>query len=179
MRLGVDEAGVTELMAVAEHTRAMSALAKGLVLLPDIPEPPAAGRPALVALADPERIEEPARSLFGEIRTFTREALGMDRIPNLWRAIGGNPHYLESTWRKDQVVMAAGKLAARDKRLVALGVAMNGGCTYLIEYQAAILRRAGCTDRDLLEVMGVVDHYNALNTMSDGMQIASDIKPPS
>ncbi len=178
MRLGVDEAGVTELMAVAEHTRALSALAQGLIILPDIPEPPA-GRPALVALADPDRADEPQRSLYVEIRDFVRERLGMDRIPNLWRAIGSNPHYLESTWRKDQVVMSAGKLAARDKRLVALGVAMNGGCTYLIEYHAAILRRAGCTDRDILEVMGVVDHYNSLNTMSDGMQLESDIKPPS
>ena len=178
MRLGVDEAGVTELMAVAEHTRAMSALARGLVILPDIPEQPA-GRPALIALADPERADEPQRSLYVEIRSFAKEALGMDRIPNLWRAIGSNPHYLESTWRKDRVVMAPGKLAARDKRLVALGAAMNGGCTYLIEYHAAILRRAGCSDRDILEVMGVVDHYNALNTMSDGMQLESDIKPPS
>ena len=178
MRLGVDEVGVTELMAVAEHTRAMSALARGLVILPDIPEPPA-GRPALVALADPDTVDEPLRSLYAEIRAFAREALGMGRVPNLWRAIGGNPHYLESTWRKDRVVMAAGNLAAKEKRLVALGVAMNGGCTYLIEYHAAILRRAGCADRDILEVMGVVDHYNALNTLSDGMQLESDIKSPS
>ncbi len=178
MRLGMDEVGVTELMAVAEHTRALSALAQGLIILPDIPEPPA-GRPALVALADPDRADEPQRSLYVEIRAFAAEALGMDRIPNLWRAIGGNPHYLESTWRKDQVVMAPGKLAARDKCLVALGVAMNGGCTYLIEYHVAILRRAGGSDRDILEVMGVVDHYNSLNTMSDGMQLESDIRPPS
>jgi AhpD family alkylhydroperoxidase len=178
MRLGVDEVGVTELMGVAEHTRAMSALANGLIILPDIPEP-RDGRPALVALADPNGVDEPARSIFAEIRGFAREALGVERIPNLWRAIGSNPHYLESTWRKDQVVMASGKLAARDKRLVALGVAMNGGCTYLIEYHAAILRRVGANDRDILEVMGVVDHYNSLNTLSDGMQLESDIKPPA
>ena len=95
MRLGVDEVGVTELMAVAEHTRAMSALAHGMVVLPDLPEPPS-GRPALVALADPDRVDEPQRSLYVEVRAFVREHLGMDRIPNLWRAIGGNPHYLES-----------------------------------------------------------------------------------
>jgi AhpD family alkylhydroperoxidase len=178
MRLGVDEIGVTELMAVAEHTRSMTALARGLVVLPDIPDRPP-GRPALVALANPETTDEPGRSLFGEISAFAKTALGMERVPNLWRAIGNNPHYLESTWRKDQVVMAAGKLPARDKRLVALGVAMNGGCTYLIEYHAAILHRTGCTDHDLLEVMGVVDHYNSLNTLSEGMQIGSDIKPPA
>jgi len=73
MRLGVDEVGVTELMAVAEHTRAMSALARGLVILPDIPEPPA-GRPALGALAEPEAVDEPLRSLYAEIRASRAKA---------------------------------------------------------------------------------------------------------
>jgi alkylhydroperoxidase/carboxymuconolactone decarboxylase family protein YurZ len=75
--------------------------------------------------------------------------------------------------------MGPGRLAERDKRRVALGVAMNARARYMIEYHAAILRQAGDTDQDLLEVLGVVDHYNALNTLSDGMQIESDIRPPS
>ena len=48
----------------------------------------------------------------------------------------------------------------------------------MIEYHAAILRRAGDTDRAILEVLGVVDHYTTLNTLSEGMQIESDIRPP-
>jgi hypothetical protein len=35
-----------------------------------------------VALADPERADEPQRSLYLEIRAFARDALGMERIPN-------------------------------------------------------------------------------------------------
>jgi hypothetical protein len=60
---------------------------------------------------------------------------------------------------------------------VALGVAMAVRGRYMIEHSAALLRRAGDDDRDLLEVLGVVDHYTTLNTLSEGMQIDSDIKP--
>jgi len=28
------------------------------------------------------------------------------------------------------------------------------------------------------EILGVVDHYTTLNTLSEGMQIESDIRPP-
>lgn len=74
--------------------------------------------------------------------------------------------------------MADGALSARDKRRTALGVAMAIRGRYMIEYCAAILRHAGDTDRDLLEILGVVDHYTTLNTLSEGMQIESDIRPP-
>ena len=68
---------------------------------------------------------------------------------------------------------------ARDKRRTALGVAMAVRGRYMIEYHTAILRNGGDTDRDILEVLGVVDHYTTLNTLSEGMQIDSDIRPPS
>jgi len=51
----------------------------------------------------------------------------------------------------------------------------SGG--YMIEYCAAIVKHAGDTDRDILEILGVVDHYTTLNTLSEGMQIESDIRP--
>jgi AhpD family alkylhydroperoxidase len=73
--------------------------------------------------------------------------------------------------------MAEGALPARDKRRVALGVAMATRTRYMIEYHTAVLRRAGDTDRDLLEILGVVDHYTTLNTLSEAMQIESDIRP--
>lgn len=173
MRLGVDEAGVTELMAVTEHSRSLCVAAGGLLL--DSP----AGQAALVAPVDPAAAEGPARALLDEISAAADESAGTGRVASIWLALARNPHYLESTWRKEQVVMRAGALGARDKRRVALGVAMNAGSRYMIGYNAAILRRAGDTEEDLLEVLGVVDHYNSLNTLSDGMQLESDIRPPS
>ena len=172
MRLGVDEVGVTELMGVTEHTRCLGVVAAALLL------DGLGTEPALLPPLDPAAADGPVRNLLDEIRAAHEASMGTDRIPALWRALARNVHYLESTWRKEQVVMRAGALAARDKRRVALGIAMNAGSRHMIEYNAAILRHAGDTDEDLLEVLGVVDHYNCLNTLSDGMQIPSDIRPP-
>jgi alkylhydroperoxidase/carboxymuconolactone decarboxylase family protein YurZ len=173
MRLGIDEVGVTELMGVTEHTRCLGVVAAALFLdrLTD--------EPVLLPPLDPAAADGPVRSLLYEIRAAHEASVGTGRIPALWRMLARNGHYLEATWRKEQVVMRAGALAARDKRRVALGIAMNAGSRYMIEYNAAALRRAGDTDEDFLEVLGVVDHYNCLNTLSDGMQISSDIRPPS
>ena len=136
------------------------------------------GAGALVSPLDPAETTATARSLLDEVRAWAATALGTPEIPVIWRILARNPHYLEATWRKEVAVMAAGKLSARDKRRTALGVAMAVRGRYLIEHTATILRHAGDTDRDLLEILGVVDHYTTLNTLSEGMQIESDIRPP-
>jgi Carboxymuconolactone decarboxylase family len=173
MRLGVDEVGVTELMGVTEHTRCLGVVAAALFL------DRLADEPVLLPPLDPATADGPVGALLDEIRAAHEASVGTDRIPALWRVLARNVHYLESTWRKEQVVMRAGALGARDKRRVALGIAMTAGSRYMIEYNAAVLRHAGDTAEDFLEVLGVSDHYSCLNTLSDGMQIPSDIRPPS
>ena len=170
MRLGVDEVGVTELMGVTEHARAMATTAAALLL------ESLDGEAALIApLASGEVDPAP---LLGEIAAWARGAMDRPAAPVLWRILARNPHHLEATWRKEVALMAPGALSARDKRRVALGVAMAARARYMIEYHTTVLRHAGDSDRDLLEVLGVVDHYTTLNTLSEGMQIASDIRPP-
>jgi alkylhydroperoxidase/carboxymuconolactone decarboxylase family protein YurZ len=171
MRLGVDEVGVTELMGVSEHTRALATAAAGLCL-----DSLDAER-ALVAPLDPGSAEEPAKALLEEIASWAEAAMGRRAAPVLWRVLAHNPHYIAATWRKERALMADGTLSAHDKRRTALGVAMAMGGRYMIEYCAAILKHAGDTDRDILEILGVVDHYTTLNTLSEGMQIESDIRP--
>lgn len=173
MRLGVDEIGVTELLGVTEHTRALATAAAGLCL--DALE---ADR-ALVPPLDPGAAEAPVTELLAEIAAWADRAMGRRVAPTLWRVLAHNPHYIEATWRKECALMAEGALSARDKRRTALGVAMAIRGRYMIEYNAAILRHAGDADRDILEILGVVDHYTTLNTLSEGMQIESDIKPPA
>jgi alkylhydroperoxidase/carboxymuconolactone decarboxylase family protein YurZ len=173
MRLGVNEVGATELMGVTEHTRALATTAAALLL-----ESLESER-ALIPPVDPAVAAGEVGALLDEIARSSQAAMGRAGVPLLWRVLARNPHHLESTWRKETVVMGAGALSARDKRRTALGVAMAVRARYLIEYNAAILRHAGDTDRDLLEVLGVVDHYTTLNTLSEGMQIESDIRPPA
>jgi alkylhydroperoxidase/carboxymuconolactone decarboxylase family protein YurZ len=171
MRLGVDEVGVTELMGVTEHARATATAAGALGL--------DAGDRPLVPPLDVADAEGPVRATLDEIADWWRRATGASDVPSLWRILARNPHYLEATWRKDVALMGDGVLSARDKRRTALGVAMAVRGRYMIDYHAAILRAAGDTDRDILEVLGVVDHYTTLNTLSEGMAIESDIRPPS
>lgn len=171
MRLGVDEAGVTELMGVTEHARALATTAAALLL--DSP----GGEGALVAPVPPGAGEPEAQTLLGEIAAWAEAELGEARVPVVWRILAHNVHYLRATWRKDIALMGPGALAPRDKRRVALGVSMATGGRYMIVYHAAVLRHTGDTDRDVLEVLGVVDHYTTLNTLSEAMQIESDIRP--
>lgn len=171
MRLGVDEVGVTEVMGVSEHTRALATAAAGLGL--DSLD----AEHALVPPVDPSIAEEPAKALLEEITGWSEVAMGRRAAPILWRVLAHNPHYLTATWRKERALMTDGVLSAHDKRRTALGVAMAIGRRYMIEYCATILKQAGDTDRDILEILGVVDHYTTLNTLSEGMQIASDIRP--
>jgi AhpD family alkylhydroperoxidase len=172
MRLGVDEVGVTELMGVSEHARAMATAAAALLLESLDSEA------TLIEPVSPSETEEPVQGLLAEVFDWTLTAMGCRNVPMIWRVLGRNAYYLEATWRKEMALMAAGALPARDKRRVALGVAMATRTRYMIEYHTAVLRHAGDTDRDLLEVLGVVDHYTTLNTISEAMQIESDIRPP-
>jgi alkylhydroperoxidase/carboxymuconolactone decarboxylase family protein YurZ len=171
MRLGVDEAGVTELMGVTEHARAMATTAAALL------RESLAGGPALVAPLDESAAPPGVGERLAEIAAWSRASPGGPQVPLIWRILARNPHYLDATWRKEVAVMGDGALAARDKRRTALGVSMSVRGRYMIEYHATILRRTGDTDDDLLEVLGVVDHYTTLNTLSEGMQIDSDIRP--
>jgi alkylhydroperoxidase/carboxymuconolactone decarboxylase family protein YurZ len=173
MRLGVDEVGVTELMGVTEHARAMATIAAALLL------DGGAARPSLVAPLPPGAGDPEVEALLGEIAGWSRQALGRSEIPVVWRILARNARYLNVTWQKEVALMAAGALTARDKRRVALGVAMATRADYMIEYHTAVLRHAGDTDGDLLEILGVVDHYTTLNTLSEAMQIESDIRPPA
>jgi AhpD family alkylhydroperoxidase len=173
MRLGADEVGVTELMGVTEHARAMATTAAALLL--DSLD----SERGLIEPLGPGQADAEVEALLAEIAAWSATALGESRAPIVWRILAHNVHYLRATWQKDVALMAPGALPARDKRRVALGVAMATRGRYMIEYHTAVLRRAGDTDRDLLEILGVVDHYTTLNTLSEGMQIDSDIRPPA
>jgi alkylhydroperoxidase/carboxymuconolactone decarboxylase family protein YurZ len=178
MRLGKSELGVTELFGVIEHTHGLSRLAGALLVEPDLAREVLPATACLIELPHGDELEEGAREVLAEIRATEGQLTGVDRVPNLWRAMSSNLHYLRATWEKHKVVMAPGELSVRQKQVVALGVAMNAGSRYLIERLARTLQRAGLSRAEILEIAAVVDHYNCLNKITDGMQIESDIVAP-
>ena len=169
---------MTELLGVVEHTHSLGRLVGALLIEPDLFKEVPPEHATLIGLPTGDELSEATRSILAEIRVIEGELVGVDRVPNLWRAIARDHHYLAATWAKHQTVMGAGELTEQQKRIAALGVAMNAGCRYLIERINRALRRAGLSQAEVLEIAAVVDHYNSLNKVTDGMQVPSDIVAP-
>jgi len=121
--------------------------------------------------------EEHATGRVKEIYDDIKKTYGMPFVPNAYKAMALYPELLEAQWQKIKALRAGKELSAREKELVALAVSASNGCAYCIDAHTAILKRMGVSDRAIVELMAVVDHYNGLNAFLEGLQIESDIKP--
>ena len=174
LRLTGTERAVAEVAAVAEHVASLTAAAAAFQLRPDIPLQAGDGvDPALVPLLDEGSAGDAAATL-AEIREWARQALGVDRVPAVWRALAYHPRLLEATWRKDRLVFSAGTLDELVKGCAALAVAQFRQSAYWITYLTQFLRtRCGLGDRGVVELAGAVMHYVSFNTISHGMRLDS------
>ena len=67
------------------------------------------------------------RSIYEDIRA----TLGIDFVPNLYRAMAARPDFLEANWNKVKAIMQTpGKLDALTKEIIALAVSAVMGCHY-------------------------------------------------
>jgi AhpD family alkylhydroperoxidase len=111
---------------------------------------------------------------YEEIKT----TLGIDFVPNMYKALAVNPDYLEITWRKVQAVMGNdGKLGKNTKDIIALTVSIMSGCDYCIGVYNDAVKHAGLDDEALLELYEVIDLYTGLNRLNIGLKTKTDEKP--
>ena len=113
-------------------------------------------------------------NIYKEIKT----TLGIDFVPNMYKALAVNPDYLEITWRKVQAVMGNdGKLGKDTKDIIALTVSIMSGCDYCIGVYNDAVKHAGLDDEALLELYEVIDLYTGLNRLNIGLKTKTDEKP--
>lgn len=185
-RLTGSERAVAEVAAVAEHVASLTAAAAAFQLRPDIPlESGDTAASAAVPLLDEHDAGEAVGTL-ASIREWARQALGVDRVPAVWRALAHQPRLLDATWRKDRLVLGAGTLDELVKGCAALAVAQFRQSPYWIAYLTQFLRtRCGLADRGVVELAGAVMHYVSFNTIAHGMRLeppfadmkAADVAP--
>jgi uncharacterized peroxidase-related enzyme len=125
---------------------------------------------ATIALVSVQQATGKVKEIYDEIR----QAFGA--VPGIFQAMGHNPDYLEVFWRKFQVVMGAGALDRKTKEIIAVAVSATNNCEYCIHAHTAMLKKLGMDDAGILEVMAVVDFFNGINKLADGLQIEPDIK---
>lgn len=170
LRLGLTEKGVTEILGVAEHVASVSAVAEGLRLRPDVPEPPSGVESELVDLA--AALPEDAELELDAVRRWSRGALGLERAPAFWGVLARKPRLLRAVWAKHQLVLGPGELDTAAKLSVALAVAMNKQSAYWTGYLAHEGRVAGVFDDEVIvEIAAAVMHYVSFNTIAHGMML--------
>jgi alkylhydroperoxidase/carboxymuconolactone decarboxylase family protein YurZ len=75
--------------------------------------------------------EEEATGKVKKIYEEIKETLGIDFVPNMYKAMAPIPGYLEANWRKIKTVMkGAGKLDSMTKEIIAVAVSAVMGCEY-------------------------------------------------
>lgn len=174
LRLTGTERAVAEIAAIAEQVASLTAAASAFGLAPDVPTESRVATP-LISLLDEESAPEAASTL-REIREWSAQTLRVDRVPAVWRALAHQPRLLDTTWRKDRLILSAGTLDEPVKGCVALAVAQIRQSTYWIPYFTHILRtRSRLDDRALVEITGTVMHYMSFNVIADGMRL----EPPA
>lgn len=121
--------------------------------------------------------ESDAEGKVKEIYDEIKSALGIDFVPNMYKALAGSPDYLEMTWRKIQGIMSKdGKLDKKTKDIVALTVSIMSGCDYCIDVYTDAVKHNGLDDEAMLELYNVIDVYSGLNRLNIGTRVEKDAK---
>ncbi len=122
--------------------------------------------------------ESEATGKVEEIYDDIKKTLGIDFVPNMYKAIATNPSYLEITWTKVQDIMnKSGKIDSKTKDIIALTVSIMSGSEYCINVYSEAVRHGGLDDEALLEIYNVIDVYSGLNRLNIGTQVKQDDKP--
>lgn len=82
---------------------------------------------ASVRLVPEDEATGKVRVVYDEIKS----ELGIDFVPNLYRAMASNPDYLEANWRKVKAIMiGSGRLDRMTKEIIAVAVSAVNACGY-------------------------------------------------
>ncbi len=132
-----------------------------------------------VKKASVEIVEErDATGIVKDIYEDIKATLGIDFVPNMYKAMAVHPSYLETNWKKIQSVMnTKGKLDRKTQDIIALTVSIMSGCDYCINVYNEAVKHAGLDDEALLEVYEIIDLYTGLNRLNIALQTQQDEKP--
>jgi hypothetical protein len=171
LRLTGSERAVAEIVAVAEHVASLTAAAAAFQLAADVPPPATENPQPLIAPFD-EQAAGDTRAMLSEIADWSRQTLSVPYVPVIWRVMAHQPRLLDTTWRKDRLVLSAGAVDGLVKSCVALAVAQFRQSTYWIPYFTHLLRtQHSLDDQALVDLAGAVMHYVSFNTIAHGMRL--------
>ncbi len=82
---------------------------------------------ASVAMINENEVTGRAKEIYDDIKS----TLGIDFVPNMYKAMALKPEFLEANWNKVKAVMRTpGKLDTLTKEIIAVAVSAVMGCRY-------------------------------------------------
>ena len=125
------------------------------------------------SVVDDSIAEGKVRLIYDDIK----KTLGIDFIPNMYKAMALNPDYLELTWNRVQAIMnKEGKLDKNTKDIVALTVSIMNGSRYCIDVYNDAVANHGLDDEAITEIYAIIDIYSGLNNFNIAQQTKKDEK---
>ncbi len=122
--------------------------------------------------------ENEATGKVKEIYEDIKKTLGIDFVPNMYKAMANKPEYLNTTWKKIQAIMTKqGKLDSKTKDIIALTVSIMSGCDYCIGVYNETVKHDGLDDEALVELYSIIDAYSGLNKLNIAWGVKPDKKP--
>jgi AhpD family alkylhydroperoxidase len=128
---------------------------------------------SIVKLVDENTDHPKVRAIFADIKATKR----IERVPNIWRALGSHPEHLELCWTRLKAIMQPGKVDLLTKEIIALAVSVTNSCRYCINSHTAATQKLGLDNQQLGEVLAVVGLFNQMNKLADAYQVEPDIFP--
>ena len=130
-------------------------------------------RDTFTSVVDDSIAEGKVRLIYDDIK----KTLGIDFIPNMYKAMALNPDYLELTWNRVQSIMTKeGKLDKKTKDIIALTVSIMNGSRYCIDVYNDAVANHGLDDEAITEIYAIIDIYSGLNNFNIAQQTKKDEK---
>ena len=113
--------------------------------------------------------EEDVSSEIQEIFAKLKQKHGEVPIP--MRVMANHPEYLKMVMHKMETVLGSDVLDMKTKLAIAFAVSTLNNCEMCITMYSKQLREAGFTDKQMVEIIAVIDLVGSMNHFNNGMLI--------
>lgn len=109
----------------------------------------------------------------GEVKALYEQVKQMmgGVVPPTFQAMANHPEYMKMVFQKMQMVMGSPELDKSTKLAIAFAVSVLNNCEMCLTMYTKQLKDAGFTDKQLVEILAVIDLVGSMNHFNNGMLI--------
>ncbi|WP_028591385.1 carboxymuconolactone decarboxylase family protein [Paenibacillus massiliensis] len=104
----------------------------------------------------------------GEVKEMFEQAKQMfGELPQSIQAMANHPEYMKIVAQKAQLFMNSQELDQNTKLIICLTVSIMNNCEMCISSYTKYLKNAGFTDKQIVEVISIIDFAGAMNQFNN------------